>query len=50
MELCKLKQSLLNLVRNILIDDYSSWQILELSNFKRQKSKDDKKKEGKFSV
>jgi uncharacterized membrane protein len=44
MELYKLKQSLLNLVRNFLIDDYSSWQILELSNFKRQKSKDDKKK------
>ena len=44
MELYKLNQSLLNLVRNILIDDYSSWQILELSNFKRQKSKDDKKK------
>jgi len=44
MELNKLEQSLLNLVRNFLIDDYSSWQILELSNSKRKKSKHDKKK------
>jgi predicted DNA-binding protein YlxM (UPF0122 family) len=46
----KLKQSLLDLVRDFLIDDYSSWQILDLSNLKRQKSKDDRKREGKFSA
>jgi uncharacterized membrane protein len=46
MELNKLKQPLWDLIRNFLIDDYSSWQRLDLSNFKRQKSRNyEKKKE-----
>lgn len=44
MELYKLKHSLLDLVRNFLIDDYSSWQLLALSNFERQRSRNHKKK------
>ncbi|MFC2170156.1 DUF2061 domain-containing protein [Acidobacteriota bacterium] len=44
MGLYKLKQLLLNLIRNFLTDDYASWQLLDLSNFKRQKSRTYKKK------
>ena len=40
----KLKKGINDVVMNFLIDDYSSWNILELSNFKWQKSRDDKKK------
>lgn len=44
MGLFKLKHSLLNLVRNFLIDDYSSWQIFGILHSKRLKSRDHKKK------
>jgi uncharacterized membrane protein len=46
MKLYRLKQPLMNLISNFLIDDYSSWQRLDLSNFKRKKSRNyEKKKE-----
>ena len=47
MKLDRPKQLLLDLIINFLIDDHSSWQILKLSNFKWQKSKDEKKKKEK---
>lgn len=45
MELNKFKQPLLNLIGNFLIGDYASWQFLDLSNFKWQKSRNSKKKQ-----
>ena len=44
MESNKLKQPLLNLIRDFLIDDYSSWKLMDLSRFKRQKSRNGQKK------
>ena len=44
MELDKFKKLLLDLVKNFLIDDYSSWQLLGMSKFMLQKSSDWMKK------
>jgi len=44
MKLDNFKKMLLNLGIKFLTDDYSSWQIIELSNFKRQKSINYKRK------
>jgi uncharacterized membrane protein len=48
MQLHLFKQPLLNLIRNFLMGDYLSWQILELSHFKRQRSENDIKKNENF--
>lgn len=48
MKLYIFKQSLLNPVRDFLMGDYLSWQILELSNFKRNRPENDKKKNENF--
>lgn len=42
------KLFLLNLVRDFLIGDLLSWQILELSNFKRHRPENDMKKSDNF--
>ncbi len=49
MKLNNLKKMLLYLVIKFLMDDYSSWQNIELSNFKRQKSMNYKRKKNSLS-
>jgi len=36
----KLKKRTKDIVMNFLIDDYSSWQLMEITNLKRDKSSD----------
>ena len=48
MKLFKSKQPIWDLIRNFLIDDYSSWQLMEIANLKSHKT-GDRMKNKKYS-